>query len=310
MFKQNWERWNENIKLPSDYDSLEVVRCQGGCMNYNYRVVAKGRTLLLRVNNRKPSLAKLEYLIERKLRGVLPIPELYEVGEGYSVQQFVEGVLLSQVVQDEPERSWLPAIRQAGQAVGVLQGIKFEFMGFFDENLQPQKANSPHPLWDFAQEMLENANVRKALGDLHVHLYGVVHDYKELITEPFEATFVHGDFDPSNIIVQKCRGKWRIAAIIDWEFASAGYWLWDVGNMLRYAHKLPKSYEGEFLGGVLESLELPSNWRQQCIIHNILALLDILSRDDPVLRPVATKDIYGLLSHFMAAMALLTKSQQ
>jgi aminoglycoside phosphotransferase (APT) family kinase protein len=76
-----------------------------------------------------------------------------------------------------------------------------------------------------------------------------------------EASLVHGDFNSPNIFVRHERGSWRVAAILDWEFAFAGSILCDIGNMLRYERPTQSRYEPHFSRGLLdEGWRAPDDW--------------------------------------------------
>lgn len=57
-----------------------------------------------------------------------------------------------------------------------------------------------------------------------------------------EKHLVHCDFDSANILVNRINGFWMVTGVLDWEFALSGSSLWDVANMLRYAHKMPPAF--------------------------------------------------------------------
>lgn len=75
------------------------------------------------------------------------------------------------------------------------------------------------------------------LFDKHVHLF----------PNDNERHLVHGDFDPANILVDRTEGIWKVTGILDWEFSFSGSALWDIANMLRYAHLMPPEFENAFL---------------------------------------------------------------
>jgi hypothetical protein len=59
-------------------------------------------------------------------------------------------------------------------------------------------------------------------------------------------------------------------------------YLWDVANMLRYAHKMPPEFQDAFLKGLGDGgIILPENWRVTVNLLNLLSLLDVLKRSDP-----------------------------
>ena len=109
---------------------------------------------------------------------------------------------------------------------------------------------------------------------------------------------MHGDYDPANILVQEINGKWKVSAILDWEFAFSGAWLFDVSNMLRYAHQLPNAYERCFIQGLENGgCRLPDDWKITIMLLNALSLLDLLSRHSQKEHPKQCADILALLEH-------------
>ena len=87
---------------------------------------------------------------------------------------------------------------------------------------------------------------------------------------------VHSDINPKNILVTRERGRWRVDAVLDWEFSYSGCPYGDAANMARFgaghppafldgfraafaAHQpadLPLARDWEFLGRVLDMFSL------------------------------------------------------
>jgi aminoglycoside phosphotransferase (APT) family kinase protein len=104
-----------------------------------------------------------------------------------------------------------------------------------------------------------------------------IDQHASLFPNSDEKHLVHGDFDPANILVDKINGSWVVTGILDWEFAFSGSCLWDVANMLRYAHKMPHKFQDAFLKGLADGgVTLPENLRITVNLLNLLLLLDIL----------------------------------
>ena len=116
--------------------------------------------------------------------------------------------------------------------------------------------------------------------------------------EDIGANLVHADFDPANILVAEVDGKWKISAILDWEFAYSGSWLNDVANMLRYAHQMPDTYRIGFLEGLEDNnFKLPENWQSIINQYTLASLLDSMTRHDLEICPNIKADLYNLISH-------------
>ena len=114
-----------------------------------------------------------------------------------------------------------------------------------------------------------------------------------------EHHLVHGDYDPANILVNKIDGQWKITEILDWEFAFSGSPLFDVANMLRYAHQMPATFETSFIQGVSTRFTLPQHWRITTHLLNMISLLDCLTRCPIEQRPNQRADIYSLISYMI-----------
>ncbi len=129
----------------------------------------------------------------------------------------------------------------------------------------------------------------------------VMGEYAHLLPDASERHLVHADFDSSNILVNEVDGLWKVSGVLDWEFAFSGSVLWDVANMLRYAHKMPFDFQNAFLEGLTNSgIQLPENWQITVQLLNLLSLLDCLKRSDPKRCPNQCADICALVHHILA----------
>jgi len=96
-----------------------------------------------------------------------------------------------------------------------------------------------------------------------------------------DAGLVHADFNSPNIFVRQDRGTWRVAAILDWEFAFAGSILCDIGNMLRYERPGQPRYEPHFSRGLADGgWDAPDDWFLRARLADLPALCELLTRDD------------------------------
>jgi aminoglycoside phosphotransferase (APT) family kinase protein len=94
-------------------------------------------------------------------------------------------------------------------------------------------------------------------------------------------SLVHGDFNSPNILVRQDHGSWRVAAILDWEFACAATMLCDIGNMLRYERPGQSRYEPHFSRGLIDAgWTPPDDWFLRARLADLPALCELLTRDD------------------------------
>lgn len=303
-FKANWEKTAQHGAIKPDaiagmiaqafpdhlLVSHEVI--SGGCGNLNIKVVLEKGPYILRVYLRDKEAAYREYHIASLLKYDIPIPEVLFIGdqpEGdtiyrFAITQFMEGIPLRDLLLSYPENAWRQVMVDVGEMLCEFRRISFPHADF------------PGDLANFAADCLNNPQVQVLLDC--TTLQEIFQTNRHHLPNDSEATLVHGDFDPSNILVHQVEGKWQISAILDWEFSFAGSWLWDVANMLRYAHQMPKSYEQSFLEGLEKGgLELPENWRITIALLNIASLLDLLARHSE--RPILRHDACQLIEHMV-----------
>ena len=185
-----------------------------------------------------------------------------------------------------------------GEILAKIQHYRFPIAGFFDPHLNIAEMTTEDGLIEFVQNSLKNSTVStylstKCLEKISYYLK----KFKTHLPDESEPHLVHGDFDPANILVDKKYGQWQITGILDWEFSFSGSPLWDIANMLRYAHHMPAQFETSFLNGVQEAFTLPEHWRISVLLLNLSSLLDCLARSQIGKSPRQCEDICELINH-------------
>jgi fructokinase len=96
-----------------------------------------------------------------------------------------------------------------------------------------------------------------------------------------ETRLVHNDFGNRNVLVRRELGRWRVAAIIDWESAASGSPLFDVASFLRYERDDRPAREPHFsLGYRRGGGVLPEDWRRLGRVVDLTKLCQILAEPD------------------------------
>lgn len=94
-----------------------------------------------------------------------------------------------------------------------------------------------------------------------------------------EATLVHADLNPKNVLLRHDGDRWTLAALIDWEFAMSGTALVDLGNVQRFAHHLPDGYASAVGRGFSGAGgRLRADWRPVAAALDAIALGEMLGR--------------------------------
>lgn len=323
VFKENWEKSGPDTHISTEtitaliehalpnkaLVSYEII--SGGCINVNIKLILEEpkKPLILRIYLRDPDCCYNEQKIASLLHGTVPVPEVYSihdfVGYRYALVEFIPGITLRTLLLNYPKEDSANVVYNAGILLGTIQKHHFNQAGFFDKNFTVIPQQFPDDYVSFLEKCIHQTSVINTLGQATIDaIQHLVTQNAALFPNESDGNLVHGDYDPANILVDKINGQWQITAILDWEFAFSGSWLWDVSNMLRYTHQVPKWYEASFLKGLEDAgLELPENWRMSIKLLNLLSLLDILTRCEAGEKPCKQNDIVGLIKHIISSSA-------
>ncbi len=320
MFKSNWEKTSTRHSLPPGliekmavqaYPHLELRSYQiidGGCANLNIKIQFKNDTAprILRVYLRDKDAAYKEQKLALLLKPKVPAPEIYYIGniEAYqfSIMEFIFGITLRDLLLSDHIYDMPLLMCEVGTLISKIAAFTFPLSGLLDKNLEV--IDHPIMLFDFAKECLEKQDLMCILGpELVLKIHKLLDRLNIIFTEENEHHLVHGDFDPANILVNNSTGTWHISGILDFEFSFSGSVLWDVANMLRYAHHMPPQFQNAFIAGLEQKgLSLPKNWQIKVSFFNILSLLDCLKRTTSQTQPHQSADIHNLICHYVAAL--------
>lgn len=193
----------------------------GGASNTNHKLTLKGGlTVVARQYTRGTPTA--DAVAIQLARETVPIPELLWHDETSAVFAFVEGKHLCHDTE---------ALRDAGRTLAALTSIRFDTPG----QLQPDGSTAPFD-WgtpaDWLAGVLDDPQVRRWLGRERLEAVRRLTQTHDIfaVDVGLGPCLVHGDFRPDNLLIRNN----KIVAVLDWEFAHAGSWLMDLGNLLRH----------------------------------------------------------------------------
>ncbi len=292
---------------------VEVVPAAGGLANTNLRLTLAGRDspLLLRLYQRDPAQARKEVALHRRVAGHVPVPAILYAADAnpvtggpYAMVEWVDGIHLGRVAPELAAESRQDLGRDIGRVLAAIHEVTFPTAGFLDADLevaQPLDAGQAG-LAGFLRLCLVEGRGGDRLGP---ELTAAVLAFAaregprlEAWTKP--ARLTHADFNGSNVLVHETAAGWRIAAVLDWEFAFAGAPFFDFGNLLRP----PLGDLAGFAGSVAEGYRkagayMPTDWRELARIADLTAWADFLNRRDatPALIADARQMIAATVSH-------------
>ncbi|MFE5518461.1 phosphotransferase [Streptomyces virginiae] len=198
--------------------------------------------------------------------------------------RFVDGTPLSQVLTDGPVRGEARALgRAVGAVLARIGRVRLPRPGAFEDSSLVPAPGGAAPLGDlpgFVDRCLATSAADGPLSGTDAAALRALarRGPRALAAVAGERSLVHCDFNPKNVLVQRSGGQWVVAAVLDWELAFSGSPLFDVGNMLRFAHEYPPAFTAGFIEGFRDGNgRLPVDWQRLSRTLDLFALADILT---------------------------------
>lgn len=318
ILKMHWERFKAHVDLdistashllaPFITDSIDaILLLSEGCANTNYKVIFKNNRvpIVLRIYVRDKTALQREVAIHKLVADKIPIAQHLYFDDScmiysypYSIMEWIDGTLLRDIILTKNKKAITESVFEAGQYLNILRQMTFSHGGFFQENLQIRPFDKEEEYLPYVLNLLKDKIVKNDLdSNLCDAISRLVKNNVTLLPHKDEANLTHSDYDPANIMVREKKGKWGIAAILDWEFAYAGTYLLDIGMMLRYSHKLPYFYENSFINGIQsQGFTLPGAWKKQAKLMDLLCLLQLIHYNPASQRPKINYDAISLMT--------------
>lgn len=265
-----------------------------GFRNANFRLQLnlEPRTIVLRIYEHDHALCQKEVDLLRSVRGEIPVPEvLYaEAQPGdeippFALLEYVEGISFHQLKRDGERDAIAEAAGSAGETLAAMGRITFAKSGWLAAG-----PTVTSPLLDGADVMprfvdlcLESPSLQRRLDtDLRDRIHLLVWYWAPgLASLDDQRSLVHCDFGSRNLLVRNVKGQWRVAGVLDWEFAVSGSPLTDVGHFLRYERATRPVLEPHFSTAYVHAGgTLPEDWHQLSRLIDLSALCEALTRDE------------------------------
>jgi len=301
--EEGWERPPHAVPTRSEVTALfaaafadaELERQElltTGLANTNLRVWLRGHetSYVLRLYTRDPRAVLRERALMRALPPGVPVPELVYAATSpgpYSIWKWVDGELLQELFKTASVAELLHIARICGQTLAGLTRLRFERCGELDQNLKVAlEYGAPS---QFVPAVITHGLAGlpgKPLGArLSEELAAAVARTCPLLRElDDDYSLVHADFKRSNLLVARASRGFRVAAILDWEFACAGPPLIDVGLFLRAGRDLPPGFREAFADGYGGAGgKLPAHWLPLSRLLDLVSQITFL--DGPAERP-------------------------
>ena len=272
----------ESFLQGRELSSVELLAA--GKSNTNYKLIlGDGQRFVLRLYSHGD--AQREVYVMGLARDVVPVPQVLQRGEAWSVFSFMEGESLERL----PQHSGA-----AAEALARISSIVFQEPGWIDSN----GSVSPFPFGGvrgFIAESLDKADVRAWIGEESVVRIEQIIKVESGRLEELESDrrLVHGDFNPTNILID----DGAVSGVLDWEYCHSGTPYMDIGNLLRHT---PAEYHGQIKAGLeAGGMAVPSDWIERAQLVDLTSHLEFLtsSRSDCFKQQCADR-VHGFIERF------------
>ncbi len=284
----------------------------GGLVNTNLKITLDHplNTVLLRLFQREPLKARIEAALDALLGDVVPRARFLHfdetnpvTGHPYAVLQWIDGVQLGAAASAADEAALAELGARTGAVLAQIHAFHFDRHGFFAADLSvPAGIDLDRAgLLAFIWQCLCDGPGGERLGaELTARLFAFVEREGDRLNAWLGVpALTHADFNPSNILVRCEEEAWRIAAVLDWEFALSATPALDFGNLLRP----PFGEQAGFVQGLAQGYSiaggfLPDDWLHIARIADLFAWADLLGRrsEDPALTADARRIITATLA--------------
>lgn len=305
--QEDWERRSPHLTLGlaeiarligSALPSETVTSAEplsGGLANTNYKVMlaAREQPVVLRLYTRDPEACARESALHALVREQVPVPEVLYASRArgaserpFAVTSWIDGIKLDTFLLSGSEDEIGAAARAVGATLAALGEFRFPRAGFFGPDLSIAEPLAPmrESCLGYVEESLFAKGGANRLGDARAQaLWALLTSHASLLdAADGDPQLVHGDYKAQNLLVKQAAQGWGVAAALDWEFAFAGTSLLDLAILLRYAQRLPRSYEsGVIAGYTVAGRTLPAEWRRITKLLDLMNLCDFAARAEP-----------------------------
>jgi Ser/Thr protein kinase RdoA (MazF antagonist) len=270
-----------------------VTPLSGGYSGETFLADVDGDEVVIRLYGRAPRRAAVDVALLRRLRGVVPVPAVVDaqvepVGglPPYVMTAFLPGERLDLVLTEVGERTAAELGRAVAGVLLRLATVRFERPG---ELTGPDLAVQPMRPELTSLEGFVRGHADRIPGwsaDDRAALLALARGVRPLLDAVAgEASLVHSDFNPKNLLVDGERAE--VTGVLDWEFAYAGCRLADLGNLVRFPPDEDHGPGEAFQAAAVAQAEaggLPPGWLETARALDLFALVDLAARDtvDPI----------------------------
>lgn len=251
---------------------VKVEPVLGGVTNTIHKVrVESGETYAIKLYAGGKDWFETELTTLTLLHGTLPVPEVVHANDErfVIVYRWIDGITLHDLRSQGKMEAYASLAEPLGRVLAWLA---------------KSDATEPFEL----TQMLEQCYARLSDGPARMRLGDKLADSMRRLMEAAEPDMAwgnvclsHGDMGHRNVIVYQLGDRWRINGVIDWETASTGSPLLDVGALFRYSNRYDSQFCEAFEAGYRDGGGvLPANWLATSRLLDATWIVDMLSDEE------------------------------
>jgi Ser/Thr protein kinase RdoA (MazF antagonist) len=240
----------------------------GGHINTNYAIdLQDGRRAVLRIFASGEGAFHKESRVLADLSGAVEVPRLHlAVWEPdlfaypYTVLEWIDGSPLNATLTARPE-----------DAVEIGEAVAATLLKIGRHDL-PEHPGPP--FLEFVHACLfERGGERWLDPGLAARLWAFVQAQSPFLDAlGCPPALTHCDFQGDNILLRQDAGAWKVAAVLDWEWAQSDCYLRDLGSLLRYDGEPCEDFQRGLESGFARlGRPLPAEWRKAARIRDLQA---------------------------------------
>jgi aminoglycoside phosphotransferase (APT) family kinase protein len=262
----------------------------GGICNSTYRILLNNsdQPFVLRLYDRDPSACALELDLIRLVRADVPVPEIiYAEREGrqrippFVLMEYVAGLQFRELWRGGNPEAIAQAARSIGEVLARISSYCFDQPGKLGPGPKVKlQTRAPQSTLQTIEDCLASPSFCASVpSELAEKMRAMAWHWADRLSNlDCERALVHGDFNKRNILVRKVNGCWKVAAILDWEFAFSGSPIWDLASISRYERPSRPPLEPYFSQGCLSAgMVLADDWRGLARVADLAPLCRILA---------------------------------
>lgn len=270
--------------------------------NIHFKISGLNDSFLLRIYCRDNQLLNIESALSQRFGSIIPMPEFLFVQkkdlpeQSFAIQKWFRGVHFYKILETATEANLMRCADNIANTLSKISTQTFSSSGFFKENLDIipfDKVNEDHPFILYIKDCLFKGQAGIHLGqELRDKLWNYVIKNQDFFPEQEPACLVHGDFNFDNILIDP--DSYKVMAILDWEFAFPGSYLFDIGTFLRF--ELPQTVKDEFISSYqrYSEINLPSNFEKMIKVQDLANFVGLINHAQEDFE--RTRDVKSLIN--------------